>query len=198
MKTVINISFLLSLLMLFISTECTHECEAFTGEPDLSFICLEQSQMEEGENISYSVVYEVIPYEGYFCKNLVTPVNPHKDQLTLLYSSNASFETNGRIIQTKIAEIEETISVDEKYKLESILQFEVNGYYEVIGEIDVNEEVYESDETNNKSDLLTYKLSSAKIRAIIHVNHTGNTNPVRNDENDNPVYVTSWNLNILK
>lgn len=198
MKRFITSIQFLFLFIFFSSTSCPPErCEDAFELADLVLNSVEQIRMEEDDKVFYTILHDVLnTIEGIICDNAVDEAGTHKNKLPVVYSPDGNFDDNGQVVQVQTTTITQALAGGSSYRVESMVEFEVDGFYEIQGEIDSENDVQERDETNNTFETPLGRSSSQLSPAIVHVTHTGNAAPVRKDANGNPIYITSWTITV--
>jgi len=195
----ISVALGICVLVLFLQSSCPKCKDAFEAA-DLIVSGVEQNRSEESDStIVFNIIHTVLnSVDDLVCDDASVETAPeHENKLPLIYSPDGNFESNSNEVGSKTVKANSLIA-DSTYKMQSDIVFEVDGFYNLISELDINENVTERNTKNNK---LTTPVGVGKSNQpnsnIIEVRNTGRKTPLIN-KSGKPIYYSSWTIKIIE
>lgn len=192
MSLINKVLFLASFILVLPISSCG-TCDAI----DLADLIVgEVEQRSEAE--VFTIIHKVLnSIAGVACPDGVEMADSHNDEVPIEFSDNNDFTSNSTQVAMRTLRAE-PIEADESYEITSEIVFEVDGFYRIIANLDVDNEVEERNENNNTQiDAITggRVRTASKNYTIIEVRNTGNKDP-KIDRDGNPIFIKNWNIKI--
>jgi len=184
--------------------DCT-TCESIEEGVELADLLLENFESDLNEDDEGSIFYNIIHTvlniaQGFDCPEEVQKSGIHIDKFELLFSETDDF-TEPILVDAQTESINLNTGPNENYKVESVIFFEMAGFYIIKNSIDDTNLVNERNESNNNNTNTPGKSfgleSSFASEQIIHITKDMVGEP-KFDENNNPIYISKWNIKVIE